>query len=340
MKKLVYFFLLISLLIASNAFSQIQDDPRAFPDSNFSWNESYDEIAYEFNTYFTNRITYYDGGDTIVNNRHYRKLNMIKVYTDLDWMSTWPYSSYVLDIINRHELFGLLRNDKKNKKVYFMYPDSEEELILYDFGLKYKQKVTMNYFPGFDFLDHYVIKVDSVKDPNGISRKYFILSAYLGDTLQSNAEPHPKLVEGIGFSNGIYSQISYQPWEYVFPSLDCINFSENRIYSFGYWLGSSAPFIQNADSCNFTKFKYLVGLENAKTIPIKLYPNPAENFIKFTINGKIDKLEIFDSKLRLVKREENLYAKFIHISELQTGVYFCKIYSNNKLYNAKFIKNK
>ncbi len=338
MKKHIYFFLLILFCIGSNASAQIQDDPRAFPDSNFSWNETYDEISYEFNTYFTNRITYYDGGDTIVNNRHYRKLNIIKVYTDFDWMSTWPNSPYIVEIINSHELFGLLRNDKKNKKVYFMYPDTEEELVLFDFGLKYKQRVAMNYFPGFVFGDHYVIKVDSVKDPNGISRRCFKFSASIDDTLRPDGEPHPSLIEGIGFTNGIYSQDVYQPWEYVFLNLDCINFSEDRVYSIVYWIISSVPLIQEADSCNFTKFRFKVGIDDDKQIPIKLYPNPAENIIKFTINGKIDKLEIFDSRLTLVTTEENLRSKFVNISNLSSGIYFCKIYSNSRYYNAKFVK--
>ncbi len=338
MKRIIYFFLLILVCVGNNASSQNQVDPRAFPDSNFSWNESYDEIAYEFNTYFTNRITYYDAGDTIVKNIHYRKLNFIKVYIDFDWRSTWPYSPYIVDIINTHELFGLIRNDKINKKVYIMYPDSDEEFILFDFGLKYKQRVTMNYFSGFEFSDHYVIRVDSIIDPNGINRKYFIFSESLDDTLQPNAGPHPKLVEGIGFSNGIYSQIVYQPWEYVFPSLDCINFPENRLFGFGHWLGSSTPLIYKADSCNFTKFEYFVGIENVKSKPITLYPNPAENIIIITIEGKIDKLEILDCRLTLIKTEENLRSKSINISQLPAGIYFCKIISNNKLYNAKFIK--
>lgn len=326
------------ILLSDKIFAQGTVDPRAFPDSNFSWNETYDYIDYEFDDYDSYKITYYDAGDTIVNGTHYRKLNIIKVYIDYDWMTTWPNSPYIVSIHNSNELFAFIRNDKVNKKVYLLYEWETEEIILYDFGLKYKDKVTMNYFNETIFNNVYVVKVDSLIDPDGIKRNYFVYSSNLADTAFSSFPFYSRFIEGIGTTIGIYTKLINLPYERVFPKLKCIKLDINKTYSVNENSGTgSGNDLNKVDSCNFTKFQFM-SVENISSKSFSLYPNPTENLIHFNIDDEIELLEIFDSKLSLIKCSTKLRNKFLEISQLPSGIYFCKVYSKGKYYSAKFLK--
>jgi hypothetical protein len=336
--RLLLFFAF--LLLSGKIFAQGTVDARSFPDSNFSWNETYEESNTEFEIFNYYKITYYDAGDTIVQNIHYRKLNLIKVYFDLDRGNNWP-TPYVVRIENSNELFGLLRNDKQNKKVYLIDPNSNEEYVLFDFGLKLKDKITMNYFPAFAFIDYYIIRVDSIIDPNGVTRKFFKYSENLADTNQNSNDQCLTIIEGIGMSNGIYTRKVYIPFEHEYIYMKCIKLGNNRIFKInttGWSTHSSTVSIDTLASCEFTQFQYL-GVENTKTKSITIYPNPADNIIHFNIDNEIEILEIFDSKLTLVKSSTQLRNKFLDISQFPSGIYFCKIYSKGNYYSGKFLKN-
>jgi hypothetical protein len=68
-----------------------------------------------------------------------------------------------------------------------------------------------------------------------------------------------------------------------------------------------------------------------------IFPNPAQNKISITLNVAINKIEILDPKGHLIlEQKDNL----IDISNLQSGIYFVKVISENgELFSSKFIKN-
>ncbi len=329
MKKLIYLFLLILLFLGSNATAQIQNDPRAFPDSNFSWNEQYDYIDFEFNVYLSHQLTYYDDGDTVINGVHYRKLNAIDVFIDYDWSNVGPGSPYPVSISNNEGLFAFLRNDKSNKKVYLLNEGDIEETLLFDFDLKYNDTVKMNYFNTFNS-DYFVVDVDSFIDPKGVTRKYFKISDNLSSGGTSGFNSY--LIEGIGLSFGIYVKELTIPFERVFPNLICIKLDENRKFNFG---GSSI--LSTADSCNHTKFQYL-GINENKRKDIRIFPNPADQYIQFNSDLRFDYIEIYDTKLNLIRKEKLSNYNRMLVSDLSAGLYFCKLYNKTTYYNAKFIK--
>jgi hypothetical protein len=69
-----------------------------------------------------------------------------------------------------------------------------------------------------------------------------------------------------------------------------------------------------------------------------LYPNPADAVlnIKNISAEKISKIAIYSTNGALIK--ETGSAEAISVSELQSGIYFVKIISGDKVHNAKFIK--
>lgn len=78
------------------------------------------------------------------------------------------------------------------------------------------------------------------------------------------------------------------------------------------------------------------GIDDVENINIKVYPNPADNFINIEgINP--------DSKIEIVGLDGQLYITslndlFIEVSSLKPGVYIMKMISCNKIYTQKFIK--
>jgi len=68
-----------------------------------------------------------------------------------------------------------------------------------------------------------------------------------------------------------------------------------------------------------------------------LFPNPAQNKISIRLNVAINKIEILDPKGQLILEQK---VNLIDISNLQSGIYFVKVITENgKLFSSKFIKN-
>ncbi|MES2588346.1 MAG: T9SS type A sorting domain-containing protein [Bacteroidota bacterium] len=72
--------------------------------------------------------------------------------------------------------------------------------------------------------------------------------------------------------------------------------------------------------------------------PIKIYPNPTTNFINIEESLKFESFELIDIKGQIV-RKEKLNSSKIDVSNLQNGIYFLNLYTNNKtIVRSKIIK--
>lgn len=69
---------------------------------------------------------------------------------------------------------------------------------------------------------------------------------------------------------------------------------------------------------------------------MSLFPNPASTFISFNSNSKIDRIEIYDVNGRKVIETSN---SSVPIENIQKGIYFAKVYSQNDSQIFKFIKD-
>lgn len=78
------------------------------------------------------------------------------------------------------------------------------------------------------------------------------------------------------------------------------------------------------------------GIDDFESIRIKVYPNPADNFINIEGTNPDSKIEIIglDGQLYIT----SLNNQFIEVSYLKPGIYIVKIISNNMIYTHKFIK--
>lgn len=94
----------------------------------------------------------------------------------------------------------------------------------------------------------------------------------------------------------------------------------------------------------FNKPFYLSIKNNEKEVldfDVKLYPNPSNNLINIYFenneNTYVEVMNVNSQKIISKPLENNIVNK-ISISDLQTGIYFIRVYSKNKIWNSKLIK--
>lgn len=71
--------------------------------------------------------------------------------------------------------------------------------------------------------------------------------------------------------------------------------------------------------------------------PFEVYPNPVENILKINSNLKYEKIHITNSS-GLIVFEKNDFSNELDLSEISSGIYFLKIYFNDKVIVNKIIK--
>lgn len=192
---------------------------------------------------------------------------------------------------------------EENQKVWKFSKYSNEELLIYDFQVEVTD--TLSYLPQSAV-------VDSIKymEIIGEQRKHIFLS-YL------NTPCTELWVEGIGSNYGILSSgegMSLGSWTWLL----CYWQDEELVYS-----------NPDFEGCWMTN----VGLEEARERQIRIYPNPAKDYLRIenTGNNRIREISISDITGReiMVIKECN---RPINISSLASGVYIVKvIYSGSEI---------
>ena len=77
--------------------------------------------------------------------------------------------------------------------------------------------------------------------------------------------------------------------------------------------------------------------QNTLEDKITVYPNPTSNTLSIKAPFAIDSIEVIDSNGRTVQAPL-IEANTVQVQALQSGVYFLKIVSNNRVKNIKFLK--
>ena len=91
------------------------------------------------------------------------------------------------------------------------------------------------------------------------------------------------------------------------------------------------------ENCDGIFCSALSAYENGLVKPIGLYPNPMNGVLHLSSDLPILKVEIYDITGRLINSKiapENL----INVSDLKSGNYFLKLYTENGITNSKMIK--
>jgi len=243
---------------------------------------------------------YFASGDTIVNGLSYKKI----LKRDLVITQNGPPFEAEED----YQLFGLIRDDTINKKVYaiqllenYNFCPVAEEYLLFDFSLNIGDTVNLCIHP--DFFD-FVIQDISTSTVLGFTTRIFT--------------SWESLYEGMGSNYGLFEDM-FAP------------FKKNKRYVYSTFL----YYYCREEPCNlFVSTDY-----HMESKSVEVYPNPTNSIlnIKNDYNTKINRISIYNS---LGQKQIEIYQNTnqIDISKLKNGVYFIEFETDGKHIRKKIIK--
>ncbi len=236
------------------------------------------------------------------------------------------YQSFKYD--DNYSLIGQIR-EESNQKIFFRPAMSNNEFLLYDFGMKVGDIANVICWNGgeenkFDLID---IRVDSIKpiEVDGVSRrKYYIGSKSKSDNTWSSSNIW---ISGIGDTQGLLYSSSYTDDKAVDSKyLLCYHIDVNLIFKNSEY-----------NNCYIETTATSINSEIIAQQPIMFYDNITNNLILKEDFTSANKLIIFDVNGRVVLiKDLKGYEKYIDLSSLQGGVYIAKLVGSNV--NLKFLK--
>ena len=247
------------------------------------------------------------------------------------WDTSYSTVSYKFlgdTIINSKEYFKLYKSDEEypsnwdlwcfmredsNKRIWYRDWFADDESLMYDFSVEVGDSIFAGIEPVYLHIDS--ISVDTINQEE--RKKYWI-------SCNEMPEYHETWIEGIGSSKGICwggSVLIVGGWY----RLLCMSELDNLIY-------------QNPDyeSC------YLItGINEFEDPHLKLYPNPARNFIiiENSENIQIESISLINlkgQKIKLFDAEK----RHLDITKINSGVYFISVSTEIGVWAEKIIIEK
>lgn len=288
-KSLLSFILLISL---SSLKSQVPYTPFNFEAS--SWSE------FSYSGWFVN--TYSDvtvSGDTVINNVGYYKLHREGMYY------VYETPNIIEDSTAVDEYVGAIRENDQ-KQILFIDPESQEEIILFDYNLNLGDTVNLA-SSGFLEEPGVVNQIDTIEVCGTERNRYKIRF------VESEMETY--LIEGIGSSAGIIP--------------------EYEIFESG-----SKLLCYSTDGC---ECGILVSIEETfKALAnVNIYPNPVSDQINIEFTDEVKDIEItILNTLGQTILTRNLSGDTnISCSHWDKGVYFVRLKSDRMKGTLKILKH-
>lgn len=275
-----------------------------FPTSNAMWRENSGGFQCSCCYDYQYTIT----GDTVINTLTYHKLQKTGVkYLD-DWIGNC--SSNIAYVINQYA--GCFRNDSTSKKVFFVYPMTSNDTLLYDFNLSIGDTVPPSPLNNNGNFLNVVTDIDSV----------FLGGVYLKRFKLDSCWQQVYYIEGIGSTHGLLSP-TMCPFEAMY-NLQC--FTKNSI----------TVYPDSTTTCS------IVTSLN-ETIPINhfsIFPNPTTGKLYITTNVQSYDISIFNMTGQLIqKRNFNSNSTLLDISNLPTGLFLIQLSENEmQLYKQTILR--
>src|SRR5699024_11044275 len=118
------------------------------------------------------------------------------------------------------------------------------------------------------------------------------------------------------------------------PNLTCIFvddevFAENAPY---YYKDSTAHWVETEAECD------ALGVEDFVFQDVNVYPNPVKNRLYIDCSQEINRIILFTLQGKQIKSIQDFIGKSIDVSDLNPGIYFLEVISNNQSQIQKIIK--
>lgn len=320
MKKIA--FLLFSVLVFSNLFAQqlktFTFDNLIVPDTGF-WNGS--DTTHYNHTFGDETITfsnYYDSTYGFWSN------SAFSTWTDTvtsDYSNQW---SVYAGAAHSDSVFGL----------FYVPLDFNNNYNTIPVDVDFNQSVVLDSL----FITNSTYTALTIKNGNNYTRpfstdssdyyKVIIYSIFQTDTLDTT--------EVMLADYTTNTPVVHNDWIKVdFDSLTVTKLAFDIVTTDVGAYGANTPLYFCVDD-----FSYKILQDNIKSQKfdiVKVYPNPASNFV--SINSSADKILIYSIDGQLIRIVEDYSAnQFIDVNDLGQGTYILKIYSNKEVKIGKFVK--
>jgi len=289
--KLFLTLILTFLLFSVKAQTSVY---HPFPDSAATWNIHYKQFCFMNGTSDQNySITM--AGDTVINSQVYHKLTTpyVQIYTSGCGTMGTGYK-------------GAIRQDKINRKVFFVPPSGSAEQLLYDFTMQVGDTVK-GYAETIAPPRDRVISIDSVLVGSTYRKRWKVNSNY-----------NIYFIEGVGSTYGL---IMKSPGNLLDGSGDltitCFQQNGKTVYP------------DTVTSCKLITTS--VNTTEGNPNEINIFPNPSND--SFTIDLRqalsVNAIYIKDILGNTVFHRQLSSGSYIHVDHLKSGVYFLMTSSND-----------
>ena len=114
----------------------------------------------------------------------------------------------------------------------------------------------------------------------------------------------------------------------------------SRMFAMAFVQNSSTKFIEQVESSNGDKGATTASVSDIELDRLVIYPNPVTNTLNIrNSNAELKQLEIVDTRGVTVFSQELSGQTNFDVSNLQSGLYFLKVKSDDVETNSRFIKN-
>jgi len=272
------------------------------------------------------------GDDTLVHSISYKKL-----YYNYDFSQC---------------LFGFIREDTSQRKVFFQDVLDSPEVVLYNFSMQLGDSIFIdfkanNWDPYWPTGTYRLDSINSVTTFSGIRNAYHLncVTQFSDHTLT--------WIEGIGnlgdlvypysvnFGGELFNMIGCPGFPHDFDQfLTCFEHADKVYFdSCAYQIAVDNWCFNVQDSCNYWNICGDVD-ELSRENEILIYPNPAKDYIEIITSLKIEEANIFDAIGNTIFsiQPKNTQYKNFDVSMLECGIYFVEIRNGNKNFKSMFVK--
>jgi hypothetical protein len=309
MKKIiipVLFFVSVLTLYGQNS------DYVAFPTDNAKW-------VTVFENYYTTPTRIYSVSEIRENDTIINGINYSMIYTDKDTGSTWCAFR------------------EENKRIYFLFPDkNNEEILMYDFNLEVGDTMFYYFEDIFETTQHHkvVTAIDTIRLVNGEIRHKWTLSPF-SPWGENYSAIRDIWVDGIGSID----------WQGLFNPLVTFKYTNGDDYHLGLFCHNDTTLFYNPSCPYFDIFGcYLaISIENFEAISdnISIYPNPTQNQVTIDFGEqKIKEIEMINLVGKVLKQIEihDYNHSIVDISDISAGIYLLKFTTAESVITKKIIK--
>ena len=248
---------------------------------------------------------YYFDGDTLINSEIYHKVYRSEVDSMVDWnLGSLPpmiESGYV----------GALRDDSAANQSFFVFRDTEEDSLLFDYNLNIGDSLR-GCMVAWDYQRPVVTSIDSVLIDGSFRNRWNFSEVQL-----PWPDPEsPYFIEGVGSSVGLFEHVWSYNIDFRLRNLVCVKYGNDLVFQTDY---------ESLYGCNFVS----TGTELSNDFGLTFYTNPTNGtLVVQSESSQPMEITVFNSIGQTIYSRSNVTNNtIIDLGDTETGIYLVRFFN-------------